>query len=526
MEKRILGIDIKPGTVKVVELNRTSKSNEILNISIARFDEDLIGVLAKVLHETIKKNKIRTKEAVICISGGDIQYKIVELPTIPEKELVNAIRFKLAASSQIPLENAFITYNKLTMSSQKGTHYYFVTMIDNVYLASILREIEKAGITVKDIIPSVLALTSAFDISRSTNSALVEIGKNISTIVLVKDGQIVFARELKFGSDNISKAMTGIILAGGERVEINYEKAEELKNTYGIPLDLDAYSKESGFPALEIFSMMRPQLEKLTSEIFRTFEYYNHEIGGRAEFENIYLTGGGSKLKNLTEYLAKETRLKVTGFKPSDAVSKSDIQDLLPLITLAYGATVERPTLALSLLPEELKNPFKFYVLNKINIYTILLVYIAFLMIIYGWFAMIESVQLSDYKLLESKAKRMGMDVNAKSFVINNDNQMAAAGYNPVGKTDLFVMIMNQLTRVTPSGTYFSSITYNKAGHSLMINGVILKSYGSSAVAGMVDRLKETGMFQAIDLNYLQGSSTYTIPTFDFQIRCVILPGL
>lgn len=527
MEKKILGIDIKPGAIKVVEVKKTGKLTEIVNTAIERFQtDDVLPAIAPTLVKILRKKRISVKKAVVCISGGDIQYKIVELPSIPEKEVMNAIRFKLQNAIQIPMDNAYITYNKLAQLSQKGSGLYFVTVIDREYLSGIVKEIDKAGITVKDIVPSVQALAASFDTRKAENCALLEIGKTISSIVLIRKGAIVFARELKYGSDNISKAMTGVLLAGGERVEVGYEKAEELKNSFGIPMDIEKYTEEAGYPGLEIYSLMRPQLEKLSSEIFRTFEYYNHELGTRVEFDEVFLTGGGSKLKNLADYLSKEMKIKISRLEPSDVKSKQDISDQMPLLALAYGATVEKQGPSISLMLDEFRSPIKYQLLGLVNIYSLSGVFAAVLILIYAWFSLIEMSQKSDLRILQQKGKQYNIDLNAATFMVINEKKYEALGYNKSGKPDLLASIMNNLNTITPDGIFFSSIKYNKAALTFEINGVILKTYSSSAVSGLVAQLKESPYFSSIDLNYLQGSTTYTVPTYDFEIRCTLVPGI
>jgi len=99
--------------------------------------------------------------------------------------------------------------------------------------------------------------------------------------------------------------------------------------------------------------LMRPVLEKLLSEIRASFDFYTTEFHV-PHVEKIIISGGGSELKGLREFLAKEMGMEVESANPMlgakyvDGISEEITAASTPSLVTAYGlATWEKEELNL-----------------------------------------------------------------------------------------------------------------------------------------------------------------------------------
>ena len=94
--KSHLGIDIGTHTLKILELRATAKGFDLLQHAVALtppggFQVSLLGAR---LREMIQENHIKTKRAVVGLSGKGIVARRLSLTNIPEEEIQEAVRWQ------------------------------------------------------------------------------------------------------------------------------------------------------------------------------------------------------------------------------------------------------------------------------------------------------------------------------------------------------------------------------------------------------------------------------------------------
>jgi type IV pilus assembly protein PilM len=507
MANKLLGIHLTPDAVKLVEFEQ----QKVVNWSIDPIPaEKAPDTGAKVLAAALKNKKIFTRQAVVVLSGTEVYYKLVELPGVPEKEVASALRFKLESAFPFPMSSAVIDYYRIGDAKSAEKQMFFVAAVPRDYLNGVLKTVKKAGLVVKEVIVSSSALVSAAEIKDPTPYALVYIGQNGTSIVLVKQGQAVFAREIGVGGENIVRAMVGEVQTEAGKLEFDYAKAEEIKNTFGVPLNPEEYSKESNLPAAEIMAMMRPALEKIGDEIQRTFVYYRETSGDQAEFSKAYFTGGVSKTKNFIAYFSAVLGISIL---PLPLLAVED-----PRLSLVVGASVvKRPYL--SLLPEELKRNY----IKLLSKYAMLWAFLGFLLvliILYGTYFSQYSQLGTQYRQIESKLRQ-------QEGAVAKETQAAITfslfkDWGAKGNADRFVKAMGVVHRQASRNIFFTKILYNRSASQLVIQGVTYKKGGKTEVSDFIERLKANPCFSAIDLTYVEESNDFTVPTYDFEVKCVL----
>lgn len=526
MANRKLGIHLAPGALKIVEVEQQAKDLRVLNYSIDYFPiESTVAAQVKILISALKKSKISTKEVNLVISGADIVYKLIEMPEMTEKDLASAIKYKLKAVLPLSFKEVVFDYYKIEkLQGKENKRLCFVAAVSAEKISAAMEIIKAAGLSLRDIAAPSCALKNAAGALVPGPGAIIYLGKYSSLIILVKDGQalnhngsgqVVFAREAKIGGNDITQAMVGVVQTEKERLELDPKQAEEIKNKYGIPIDLAQYSSEAGIPAAELLAMMRPALEKLSTEILNTFDYYRREIGDEAEFKKVYFSGGASRIKNLLPYFKEQTGLDIEPLPVS-------VED--PSLALALGAVIAGKD-HLSLLPRKggdflLGNLLAVVSkeLNKWLKYIFMgFAYLLILAAIFGWFTVqqknLNAEQQALQKKYQEQAAKLGKEAEAARGIIDLTKYSAR---------DRFALVMQELDEITPGVIYLKNLNYDNNENALMLKGIVLEDGGKTSAANFIERLNKSNYFKSVDLVYLDESKLYTVPAYDFELKCVL----
>jgi Tfp pilus assembly PilM family ATPase/Tfp pilus assembly protein PilN len=527
MANKKLGIHIAPGALKIVEVEQQDKGLKVLNCSIDYFPpESSMDFQSKALISALKKSRISVKEANLVISGADVVYKLIEMPELSEKDLASAITYKLKASLPAAFGEFVSDYYKIEkLQGKENKHLYFVTAAPAEKISAISGIIKAAGLSLKDIIAPSCALKNAAGGAVPDPGAIIYLGKYSSLIILVKDGQVVFAREVKIGGNDITQAMVGVVQTEKERLELDLSHAEEIKNKYGIPANLEQYSGEAGVPAAELMAMMRPALEKFSTEILNTFDYYRREIGDETGFKKIYFTGGLSTTRNLLPYFKDQTGLEIEALPAAADSIKKEFTETFPFYALALGAVV-RGKDHLSLLPRKgeeylwkgLQAMLVEGIKKRLKYVFMAAAYLLMLFLVFNWFNLQQKKLAAEQQNLQKKyqeqAVKSGKEAEAAKGI------MDLIKYS---ERDRFTLIMQELDKIIPAAVYLQYLNYDNNTGELIVKGIVLEDGGKTSMANFMEKLNGSRYFKMVDLIYLQESKTYTVPTYEFEIKCLLI---
>ncbi|MFA5839419.1 MAG: pilus assembly protein PilM [Candidatus Margulisiibacteriota bacterium] len=521
---RKLGIHIAPGAIKLVEVSILPKNVEVVSSFIDYFQiVDNYESQAKALLAALKKSKIKTRDANFVISAADIIYKLVEMPLLPDKELRSALSFKLKSLLPISFKDFILDYYRIQTPAHDGKMLYFVAAVPKENMLAIDKLSKAAGLNLKVILAPSSALENTINLAGKPPSAIIYIGKYTSIIILVKSGQLVFAREVKLGGEDITQAMVGVVVIDQGRLEVDYAKAEEIKNKFGVPVDLEKFTAESGLPAIEILAMMRPALEKFSLEIANTFAFYKDEVGDVTEFKKIYLSGGVAKTHNLVDYFRQQLGVEIELLPVNVITSDKDSQANLHYLTLAIGAALATRE-DINLVPKNevqfsfapVLAPIKNFLDRWRGYIFFCIFYLVVLFAVFGWFYFQKIGCDSQVSLVKSQYQQKIDEINRKSQSILTFD---LSKYN---RQDRFPLIIWELEKIVPSDVSLANITYKNDDSSLMISGVVLKQGGKTSMPDLVKKLERSRYIDNLSLVYMQESEKYTSPAYNFELRCTL----
>jgi Tfp pilus assembly PilM family ATPase len=160
-----------------------------------------------------------------------------------------------------------------------------------------------------------------------TVTAIVDIGAEITNLIILEDGSPRFVRAIGVGGESWTEAIV-------EQLGYAFDEAEELKTKIGLPpLSGDRYLDIPGDmldKADAVFSVLEREIVRFIGEVRRSFEYYISQ-GGGSEVREMIISGGASNLRRLAAYLERGLGVQVRRGNPLEKVDVSPrVADQIP----------------------------------------------------------------------------------------------------------------------------------------------------------------------------------------------------
>lgn len=350
-EKGVVGLDIGSHSIKTVELSPKKKEGkdlfEVKKIGYELLPRDAIveGTIidSAAVVETIKmifdENKITNKNVAISISGNSVIIKKISLPSMETEELAESIIWEAKHNIPYPYEETNVDYAILKPSpySEEKNLDILLVAAKKEKIANYSNAVHQARKNLEAIEVDVFALQNAMEINypeifNEKTAAIINIGANITNMIIIEKGAPQLFRDLSLGgfffTENMSKDLN-----------ISFDDAEKVLK--GIPV--------KDVPSEQLEFALTSNIENLLQEIEKTFTFYEAGEKKGKKIEQIFLSGGLSKLKNLPTSFEKKFNIKTEILNPFKKVyfdeKKFDtiyFQELAPFFGVATGLATRR----------------------------------------------------------------------------------------------------------------------------------------------------------------------------------------
>ena len=368
---RALGLDIGSGSVKYVHLSRTARSVRLVGCGNVGYGEGQTEAekdrqqdnIVTVIREKFGSKGFRNTLIETAISGMEVVFKNVHVPRMAKKELAKAVPWACRKDLPFPVESTRFEFVDLSDRKQGQGLELFVVAAQTSVVDNHLQMLNQARIHPEKIATIPHALWSVFQHCVKKHSegcqAVVDIGANSSHIIVVNKGQLQFAREISTAGFDVTESLMSPLFVNGHEIRLSPKRAEALKRRHGIPQVAEFEETSDGVPLQDLSVLMVPVLERLVSDIQRTLDFAKEKFKVDA-VQKVYLTGGGSLMPNLTDFMQRELNLEVQPLNPFDTISlgkmsgKEALYNIGPRLAVATGLALDRSK-NLNMLPPALR---------------------------------------------------------------------------------------------------------------------------------------------------------------------------
>ena len=278
----IFGLDIGHETLKVAVGSPHGGSAQIVSLAevpvpkgskTARGikDKDIIAQKIREAKETAKPKRITAKACISALPESLVFTKVVDLPTMSDRELAKALPFELSNIFPISPEEAYFDWAMLGPAPKQGEMEVLVVAAPKTLVEDFIDVVDKSGSELVALETKPVALTRLFAKPTMKGGFIIaDIGAVVTGIDLVVDGNL---------------HLTATVEVGGDHLKTNPEAVKQIAD-----------------------------------EIRNLAKYYVNRIGAKTEFRHVALCGGGANLKGVGDSLEKLLKIPVAVGQPALAI--------------------------------------------------------------------------------------------------------------------------------------------------------------------------------------------------------------
>lgn len=300
-----LGVDFGEEEIKIVEL-RKGKEGAILNTY--GFVEQGIGILgekevpsleiAKELKRLLEKAKVTTKTAISSLPSFSVFSVIISFPKIPEKELASSISWEAKKYIPGPIEEVVLDWKILKKEeisflrfSEKNNQEILLTAAPKKIVNKYIEILRMVGLSPFSLETEAFATTRSLIGEDRERVMTIDLGAKTTDICIVESSIPLISRTVKIGGERISQIVA-------EALGIDKKEADQFKKDFS-----SNFLEKEDLP-----QMIKPIIDDILEEIKHSLNLYYSQ--GGEKIEKIILTGGGSQLIGLIDYLKEKLAIE------------------------------------------------------------------------------------------------------------------------------------------------------------------------------------------------------------------------
>jgi type IV pilus assembly protein PilM len=339
-EKLVIGLDIGSHSIKVCELKKTDATYSVVNIGSIILPEGAVydgtlhapDVVGKAITELLANLKITHKKVAISISGYSVIIKKIHLAVMEEKQLEEYINAEAEQYIPFDIDDVYLDFQDLKTNTE-GSNKTEVMLVaaKKEIIDDYLGMLQGLGLQPVLVDVDGFALENIYESANPQKEtvALVDIGASKMNINVISNGISVIAKDVVLGSRQIT---------------------EQIADTFDIPLEEAEALKIGLVPAQEKQQQIAKIFTSICSqwafEIKKVIDLY-HSNTANKKIDKVVLSGGGSKVAGLTEFLQRETDVPVELFNPfakmltnSKQIDQEYLDTVGPEMSIATGLAI------------------------------------------------------------------------------------------------------------------------------------------------------------------------------------------
>lgn len=346
-EKRWWGLDLGSRAVKLAEVEQTPSGYRVIRHLVRELPHpstgqavDPAGVLTSALRE------LAPEEVHLAVGGPEVVVRRVTLPGMPARELPQALRTRLRDELPFPVEKAVVDFRVVGETWEKEIKKLdlLAAAAPRGWLEQRIRLLEGSGVRIGSLVPSSLALWAALNAAvpqaRKGAVAVVEMGAARTEMMMVREGVVWAVRTLPLGTAHLLEALVGETASDRGKIRVDLSQAQQYSRRYGVVGQQAPGATEEGIPLAHLFSLMRPVLEQILTEIARFLDFYKMKML-QPEVSRLFLCGGGANLKGLAPWLSQGLGLPVERFNPAGSVEEGSGLAVAVGAALLHGGRIQ-----------------------------------------------------------------------------------------------------------------------------------------------------------------------------------------
>lgn len=314
-----LGLDISEKRLRLIQLKKTRRKAQIVSFNEVNLPagvmqngkiieaEKFIYCL-KDLIKNARGQRVTTKQINACLPEPQTFIKLISISYPEEKNLVEEIINETQKHIPYALDKTYLDWQFIN-GNDKSKVLIAISpkeIVDNYQ--EILNKTDFILSTLE--IEAVAICRSLLEFNKKIDDPLIilDLGANRTSLIIYQDQSILYSLSIDFSTEKLTTEIKNCL-------KISDEEAEKAKRLCG----LDPQKSEGG-----VKKILMGTVNKLAEHIREAKYFYHEHFSKEKTIKNVLLTGGGSLLPNLTNYLSEQCQLNITIADPLTNIVKSD----------------------------------------------------------------------------------------------------------------------------------------------------------------------------------------------------------
>lgn len=308
-KKKVIGLDIGSSQTKMVELS-TGKNRKLLNYGLSKVLPDAIvegeiidrEAVLDSIRSLIENKGFTTKDVVIGLAGRDVIIKRITMDRMSEADTREQIKWE--AEQYVPFDINEVSLDFDIVNPDFGENQQEVILVaaKNELISNLSALLKELNLNPIIVDTTAFAIQNVFEYNYTPAAdeiiCLIHIGAGMTVINVIKGGSSLSARDVYYGVNAfISKLQ--------KEVGFNYEDAANAVKG-AIPVGASQDSVQGVFESF---------VSDLGTQIERSLQFLS-SVTGEEKVSRMYLSGGGSLIPNLLEYLKRRLGVPIELINP------------------------------------------------------------------------------------------------------------------------------------------------------------------------------------------------------------------
>ncbi len=308
MASTVIGLDIGSTHVRAVEVQQGRGAPVVLRYGEAPVPLGAVqdgevtepeGVIIAI-RQLWAVHKFSHRDVVLGVGNQRVLVRNLDVPYMALDQVRSSLPFQVQETLPVAVEDALLDYYpsaEFAGATGRTLRGLLVAATRDTVNANVAA-VEGAGLRplMVDLNAFALIRAHAATTDPSRTCALVDIGARITNVVIVRHGQPQLVRTLPVGGQHLTDAVAG-------ELGVSVGEAEALKRQVGVGVAVPRELYQAAEAVMHV-------AQGLVEAVRNTFVYFASNNPGQAA-EAVVLSGGGSYLNGLGQYLSSASRLPV-----------------------------------------------------------------------------------------------------------------------------------------------------------------------------------------------------------------------
>lgn len=300
----VIGVDISSSSVKLLELSKKGDKYRIEAYAVeplppGAMNERQIAdpaAVALALAKALKRTGSKTRSVATSVAGSSVITKVIQMPAdLRELEMEEQIKLEADQYVPYPIEEVNLDFQVLGPTANSAdTVDVLLAACRTETIDERLATLDQAGLEAEVVDVEAHALENACELlypqmpneGEKATVAIIDIGSQISTFMIMHDRKVIYRREQNFGGRQLTEDIM-------RHYGMSQDEANQAKRMGGLPED---YHTE----VLPYF------IDDLTQQIDRSLQLFFANSPKFSEIHQVILAGGTANIPNLADQVREK----------------------------------------------------------------------------------------------------------------------------------------------------------------------------------------------------------------------------